>query len=128
MPRAAWIFLWFILLTGLALGVVALYSFEFQTGEWATFAALAAFATAAQLSKTLFKSKENREGGNISYSPLLVFLAAGIFVLAPGQFALLVVVPHGIEWVKEHRARRGSLPAWYIQPFNVASHWIIGLT
>ncbi len=127
MPRAAWIYLCFILLTGFCAGALALSVFDGKTGDWLTFAALAVFATLAQLAKTLFKSKETREGGTISYSPLLVFLLAGVFLLPPALFALLVVVPHGVEWVKEYRARSGSLPAWYIQPFNVASHVVVGL-
>ncbi len=127
MPRAAWTYLWFILLTGLCASALALYFLDCKTSNWLTFVALAVFATVAQLAKTLFKSRETREGGTISYSPLLVFLLAGVFLLPPALFALLVVVPHAVEWVKEHRARSGSLPAWYIQPFNMASHVIVGL-
>jgi diguanylate cyclase (GGDEF)-like protein/putative nucleotidyltransferase with HDIG domain len=127
MPRAAWIYLWFILLTGLCTSALALYVFDVQTGDWLTFAALAVCATLAQLAKTLFKSRETREGGTISYSPLLVFLLAGVFLLSPALFTLLVIVPHGVEWLKEYKARSGSLPAWYIQPFNMASHVIVGL-
>ncbi len=127
MPRAAWAYLWIILVTGLVLGASALFVLHPRTSDWMTFGALALFATLAQLAKTVFRGKESREGGTISYSPLLLFLLAGVFLLSPALFTLLVLIPHAVEWVKEYRARRGSLPAWYIQPFNIASHLIVGL-
>ena len=84
-------------------------------------------ATLAQLLKKRFKSRAQSERGATAYSPMLIFLFAGIYVLPSSLYVLLVVVPHLIEWARERLRRSVSLANWYIQPFNISTFLIAGL-
>ena len=66
--------------------------------------------------------------GRQSYYPHLVFLFAGLLLLPPLLFVLLVVIPHLVEWIRKRLAHSPLLRAWYIQPFNIATHLIAGIT
>jgi len=65
--------------------------------------------------------------GRQSYYPHLVFLFAGAILLPPFLFVLLVAIPHLVEWVRKRLADSPLLRAWYIQPFNIATHIIAGI-
>jgi Na+/phosphate symporter len=65
--------------------------------------------------------------GRQSYYPHLVFLFAGMLLLPPFLFVLLVVIPHLVEWMRKRLAKSAMLRAWYIQPFNIATHLIAGI-
>jgi diguanylate cyclase (GGDEF)-like protein len=53
-------------------------------------------------------------------------LFAGVLLLPPLGFILLVVIPHLIDWLKARMENSEHLHAWYIQPFNIAKHIIAG--
>jgi diguanylate cyclase (GGDEF)-like protein len=80
---------------------------------------LIALTTGAHLAKALGATYE-------SWTANLVFLFAGLLLLHPFLFVLLVVAPHAIEWGKERLSRSGNLAAWYIQPFNMGVHILSG--
>jgi GGDEF domain-containing protein len=57
----------------------------------------------------------------------LVFLFAGVILLNPFGFVLLVIIPHLIEWAYELWVKKSNrLRNGYIQPFNIAVHLIAG--
>ena len=64
--------------------------------------------------------------GRQSYYPHLVFLFAGMLLLPPALFVVLVVVPHLVEWLRKRLANSPMLRNWYIQPFNISTHLIAG--
>ncbi len=81
---------------------------------------LTGFATVAQLFETMH--------GRQAYYPHFVFFVAGVFLLQPFLFVLLVTLPHLIEWGKVRLINSNSerLRNWYLQPFNIACHIIAG--
>ncbi len=69
---------------------------------------------------------ETQAPGNQSYYPHLIFFAAGLFLLSPAFFVLLIIIPHLTEWALKRFQRQPSLRQWYIHPFNIATHIIAG--
>jgi diguanylate cyclase (GGDEF)-like protein/putative nucleotidyltransferase with HDIG domain len=126
MSRPAWAYIWGVLLVGGALVAASLPDLLQPAAPWAAWAVFTALATLAQLFKTLFKSKEQSNDGATLYSPMYVFLFAGVLLLPPGFFVLLVAIPHLIEWARERSVKSDLLRQWYIQPFNIANHIIAG--
>jgi diguanylate cyclase (GGDEF)-like protein len=61
-----------------------------------------------------------------SYYPDSVFFIAGVFLLNPAQFGLLVIVPHLTEWLQVRLTGQERLKDWYSQPFNIATHLLAG--
>jgi diguanylate cyclase (GGDEF)-like protein len=108
------------LASGLALILLALPCPAQSSLEWLTFAALTALATLAQLFKAEVNSRQ-------SYYATPVFIFAGVLVLPPLLLALLIVISYTIEWAKERLVNSPLLRAWYIQPFNIATHIIAGI-
>jgi diguanylate cyclase (GGDEF)-like protein len=54
---------------------------------------------------------------------------ASIWLLNPFCFSLLVIIAHAAEWIRERLTVKGEhLRAWYIQPFNICMHIILGFT
>ena len=84
-------------------------------------------ATLAQLFKALFRSDQKSERGTTTYTPKLIVLFAGIYLLPPPLLVMLVVIPHLVDWVKERLTKSANLAKWYIQPFNIATHLLAGL-
>jgi diguanylate cyclase (GGDEF)-like protein len=60
------------------------------------------------------------------YHPSLVFYFAGILVLQPFGYVLLVLAAHLAELVKERLYDRRSVKEWYLQPFNASMHILLG--
>lgn len=120
MSKKAWAYVGSIILIGLLLSGLALLSPVPIASQSGVFAVLTFLATCAQL----FKSTRPR--GHQSYSMTMIFLLAGVLLLHPFLFVLLVVIPHLIEWIKERLVHSPSLRAWYLQPFNIATHIIAG--
>lgn len=120
MSKLAWIYIWTVLLLGGALCVWSLLSFDYNasTTEFITFLVLTGFATVSQL----FEASHGKQ----SYYPHFVFFLAGVFLLQPLLFALLVILPHAIEWAKERLTNSEHLRNWYLQPFNIATHILAG--
>ena len=119
MSYRAWIYIWGVLLTGAVLSGLALPGLSHAASQWPVFAALTVLATLGHLAKA-------RGVGHEAWHVNLVFLFAGVLLLHPFLFVLLVVIPHLIEWAKERLAGGPSLRNWYIQPFNIATHIIAG--
>jgi putative nucleotidyltransferase with HDIG domain len=86
---------------------------ETPTG-WTTFAVLTTAASLAQL--TAVHLTQNRV-----FHPAIVFAIAGALVLAPEQVALMCLLQHIPDWVKQRYA-------WYIQPFNIANYVLSATT
>ncbi|UCD42326.1 MAG: GGDEF domain-containing protein [Chloroflexota bacterium] len=60
------------------------------------------------------------------YHPSLVFFFAGILILQPAGFVLLVIIAHIAEWIKDKFVDQKELRDWYLQPFNAGMHILIG--
>lgn len=120
MSKLAWIYIWTVLLLGGVLCTWALLSFDYGASDskFTTFLVLTGFATVSQL----FEASHGKQ----SYYPHFVFFLAGVFLLPPLLFALLVVLPHAIEWAKERLTNSDHLRNWYLQPFNIATHILSG--
>lgn len=88
---------------------------------------LVLLATGSQIGKVLYKSQGETGSGTSWYTPLLSFIFAGVFVLPPYMLVAVVVVPHLVEWAIERARKTPFLRAWYIQPFNIATHIICSL-
>lgn len=128
MSRRAWIYIIAVILMGAALAALALASpFAPTARDWAAVSLAIIAATLAQLHKKRFKSRVQSERGASAYSPMLIFLFAGLPVLAPQLYVLLVLVPHLIEWARERLRHSVSLANWYLQPFNISTFLIAGL-
>ncbi|RME45261.1 MAG: diguanylate cyclase, partial [Chloroflexi bacterium] len=119
MTSRAWAYILSVLLVGAILSGLALQGLTESTFQWLTFAALTALATSAQLYTA-------RAPGHQSYHLTIIFFFAGIFLLTPALFVLLVVIPHLVEWAKERLVNSPRLRNWYLQPFNIAVHIIAG--
>ncbi len=120
MSRKAKIYISGVIAAGVVLGLLSLSSAAQFATEWFPFLVLVVLNTIAHLYISDTVSHE-------AWSINLVFLFAGVVLLTPFGFTLLVIIPHAIEWAyqvwikKSDRLRNG-----YIQPFNMAVHLIAG--
>ena len=121
MTRRAWVYIWSILIIGAVLsGLAALAGPILVIAKLATFVALTTLTILTQFF-------EAEAPGRQSYYPHLAFLFAGAILLPPFLFVLLVTIPHLVEWIRKRLADSPLLRAWYIQPFNIATHIIAGI-
>lgn len=60
------------------------------------------------------------------YHPSLVFFIAGILVLQPLGFIVLVLAAHAVELLKDSLINRQVKQEWYLQVFNAGMHIILG--
>ena len=108
-----------VILAGAAMSVVALTGFMFDPG-WPFLLLLVVLTTVAHLYISLGPSHD-------AWAVNLVFLFAGVILLPPFYFVILVLVPHLIEWVVDLGVKKSArLRNWYIQPFNISVHLIAG--
>jgi diguanylate cyclase (GGDEF)-like protein/putative nucleotidyltransferase with HDIG domain len=121
MSYRAWVYIWGVLATGALFSGLVYFEPAASTEQWLTFAALTLFATLSQFF-------EAEAPGRQSYYPHMIFFFAGVLLLQPSLFTLLIIVPHLVEWAKARLANSAHLRAWYIQPFNISVHIIAGLT
>jgi diguanylate cyclase (GGDEF)-like protein len=119
MSYRAWFFIWSVFLAGSFLTEIAYLKPSQGESPWLEFFLLTGLATLAQLTEALGPSRQ-------AYYPHLVFFFAGVLLLEPKLFVLLVIVPHVVEWLKKRLTNHETLRAWYIQPFNIATHIIAG--
>lgn len=108
-----------VLLAALLIMVYAWTVFDPGQISWVNFILLVFLASGTQL----FKS----EAPNSQvYHPSLVFFFAGILVLQPLGFILLVLVAHTVELLKDafQEQRRGQ--EWTLQLFNAGMHVVLG--
>lgn len=125
MPRRAWTYIWFIFLAGAIASLLALLDFIAApdlSSQWRTLAVLTVLATLAQLFKAEAPDHQ-------IYHTTLVFQFAGVVLLHPFLFVFLILVPHLAEWGRERLIIVDSphLRDWYLQPFNISVHIIIGI-
>ncbi len=102
--------------------LIAVYSWTvFDAGQisWINFLLLAGLASGTQLLKSEAPHSQ-------VYHPSLVFFFAGILVLQPLGFILLVLLAHTVELLKEGLVVRQQGPGWLLQPFNAGMHIILG--
>jgi diguanylate cyclase (GGDEF)-like protein len=119
MSHRAWMYIGTVILTGVVLSGLAYSDAAWTSAQWLTFVTLIVLATLAQIFKA--------EGPNhIAFFATPVFLFAGVLLLPPLGFVLLVVIPHLVDWLKARMENSEHLHAWYIQPFNIAKHIIAG--
>lgn len=119
MSRRAWIYVWIVLTLGAILTGLSILIPLSLASQWLAFVAFTAAATLTQLFKA---NAPNRK----LYYPNLVFVFAGLLILHPFLFAVLVIVSYSIEWAKERLTNSPDLRDWYLQPFNVAMIIISG--
>src|SRR5688572_22542225 len=117
MSRLGWVYIWTVLGTAAALCAAVLPGLLQPGDTWLTWLVLTSLATLTQLFKTLLKSQHQSASATTSYSPFLIFLFAGVLLLPPASFALLVIVAHLVELLRDRWTKSENLTAWYIQPF-----------
>src|SRR5262245_3147155 len=120
MSRSAWIYIWGIMILAALMSVFALLSGPIPASQWPTFVAFTVLATLAQLFKAEAPNHQ-------TYFATPVFLFAGVLLLHPFLFVLLVITSYSIEWIKERLVKSPQLRKWYIQPFNISTHILAGL-
>jgi diguanylate cyclase (GGDEF)-like protein len=123
MTQRAWVYIGTIVLGGVLLGGQALWQAQPLVEDWLTFGVLTVLATLAQLFKATAPPRTTQ-----SYSVFPVFLFAGVLLLPPAPFVLLVVISQSLEWLKERALGTKHLLKWYIQPFNIAMYIIAGFS
>jgi len=120
MSKRAWFYVGIIYLLGVLILGFSAYIYVPDLGQLATFIILTSLATLTQLFKSEAPSHQ-------VYHPALIFTFAGVLLLEPFLFALLIIISHLIEWIKERLTVKGEhLRAWYIQPFNISMHIVLG--
>jgi len=108
-----------ILLLGVIATIVSAMTFDLSNIQWDIFTILVVLATGAQLFKA--------EGpAHQLYHPTLIFIFSGVILLQPLLFIALIVISHVVEWIKERLIKSDHLRAWYLQPFNIGMHILIG--
>ncbi|MCB9421281.1 MAG: diguanylate cyclase [Ardenticatenaceae bacterium] len=121
MPRKAWVYIGLIYIAGLSTTIWAVVKTDFSiTSQWLMLLGLVIFATSAQLIKAEAPDHQ-------LYHTTLVFQFAGVILLEPFFYALLVIIPHLIEWIRERMIDSAHLRDWYLQPFNICVHIISGV-
>ncbi|MGB8644272.1 MAG: diguanylate cyclase [Anaerolineae bacterium] len=120
MSRRAWAFVYAILIAGALASACTFLFLGFPLTQWPTFLILTALATAAQLLRV---DAINHQ----SYYATFIFIFAGVLLLAPAWFVLLVIISYCAEWAKERWLKSGTLSAWYLQPFNIATIILAGV-
>ncbi len=120
MNNRAWAYVWFVLAAGAAFTVLSLPLPEPTAEQWLTFTFLTILATLAQLFKAEAPNHQ-------LYYATRVFQFAGVLILHPFLYVMLVIIAHVVEWAKERLADSAHLRDWYLQPFNIAVHIIVGL-
>jgi diguanylate cyclase (GGDEF)-like protein/putative nucleotidyltransferase with HDIG domain len=119
MSHRAWAYIWVVLLTAAVLSALAIPGLVQSESQWLTFGVLTFLAILAHL-------LEAEAPGHQSYYPTMIFLFAGVVLLHPALFVLLVTLPHLLEWAKARLTGSPRLRDWYLQPFNIATHIICG--
>ena len=108
---AAWAY-WLTVVGAASAGVLAGAHTLSDNAAWGRFALLATAASAAQMSSVQLTRKR-------VFHPAIVFVVAGALLLSPQQVALMCVVQHIPEWLKQRYP-------WYIQTFNIANYVLAG--
>ena len=119
MSRRAWVYMLAVMLIGGTLLLISMPAAVQAPPPWLLFVILTGLATVAHLFEA--------EGpNNETWNANLAFYYAGVLLLSPFYFALLVLIPHLIHWAIVRLQNGPTLRQWYIQPFNIATHLIAG--
>lgn len=120
MPRKAWLYIGTVYSTGLTIFIISLMQTDFSDFyQWFYLLVFTFFAVVAQLIKAEAPDHQ-------LYHTTLVFQFAGVILLEPFHYALLIIIPHMIEWARERMIDSTHLRDWYLQPFNICVHIISG--
>lgn len=117
--RTAQLYIGAILTAGLIIAIHAWSIFDPAQIIWINFILLTGLATGTQLLKSEAPYFQ-------VYHPSLVFFFAGLLVLQPLGFVVLVLVAHAAELLKESLVNRQGMRDWYLQPFNAGMHILLG--
>jgi diguanylate cyclase (GGDEF)-like protein/putative nucleotidyltransferase with HDIG domain len=120
MSYRAWVYIWIVMLGAATLSVASLFTLTIRPTQWITFLLLSILAIFAQVRAV--------QGPNhILFHGTPIFLFAGVLLLDPFLFILLVVISHGAEWLKERWLGSQHLRAGYLQPYNIAKNSLAGM-
>lgn len=90
-----------------------------QVHLWVRFTLLTALMTAAQMFRTEATTHQ-------IFHPNLMFAFAGVILLPPFLFCTMIIISHLLEWSKERLRGTEYLRFWYLQPFNIGMHILVG--
>jgi diguanylate cyclase (GGDEF)-like protein/putative nucleotidyltransferase with HDIG domain len=120
MTLRAWIYVLAVIIGGMAFGAAAALIPYSTPGVLPAFLVLITAATFVQLFKVEAPDHQ-------TYYATLIFLFAGLLLLPPFLYVLVVVASFTFELIKERLLKSPMLRNWYLQPFNIATHVIAGL-
>lgn len=120
MPRLAQAYVSSIIVIGIALCLWAFKDGLPLTVQWQPFFVLLAFGIVVELGRT-------ESSSNMSHSAVTVLEFAGLLLLHPGLFVLLVTIPLLFDWARARLTNSERLRQWYKQPFNISMTIIAGL-
>lgn len=121
MSARQWAYIGSISFIGIVLTVAVAPRAIFSIDQLLIFSVLTLLATLAQFIEFPFSDK------SLAYYPNTIFFFAGLLLLSPFLFVLLIAIPHVLEMVKAH-IERGKWPfSWHVQVFNISVHIIAGL-
>jgi len=118
--KLAWGYIGIFLLSGIILAVVAFLRYDPAQVDWLSTFLLICLAILTQLLKSEAQVYQR-------YHPSLMFFFAGVLLLQPIWFVVLVVLSHLAEWIKELALKTGRLRSWYGQSFNMSMHIVLGI-
>lgn len=121
MSQRAWAYILGVFIATAAIFAASIFSLSLPlpAAQWGLAAALTLCATLAQLFKV-------EAPNNQTYYATTIFLFAGVLLLEPALFAVVVLVSYLIEWAKERLVGSQFLRKWYLQPFNICTHLLAG--
>ncbi len=117
-----WAYIGSVTVAGLALGAAVFLFSTLPMNQWLIFCVLTILATLAQFVE--FPFSDNSQ----AYYPHTVFFFAGLLLLSPCFFVLLVIIPHVAEMLKAYIEHKKLPFSWHVQLFNISVHIISGLT
>ena len=120
MSSKARIYILGVILAGAVVGILPQPSLATLDSQWLLLLILVVLTTFTHLVMAMGI-------GNDAWTVNLVFLFAGVVLLPPFEFMLLVVIPHLVEWGVDVWVKKSTrLRNWYIQPFNISVHLLSG--
>lgn len=120
MSLRAWLFISGVFGAGIILAASSFADPDIGSADLGMFAAFLILATIAQIAKV-------EAPNHTLYYATTVFTFAGLLLLPPAFYVLLVALPHLIEWGKERLLKSAHLRLWYLQPFNIANNTVNGI-
>jgi diguanylate cyclase (GGDEF)-like protein len=119
MKPQAWVYIGVVYALGLCAVIVSFVTQALLFDNGVAFITLTILATVAQLVDAEVPNHQ-------LYSPHLTFFFASLLVLGLPLFLVMITIVHIIEWVHKRLTQNTNLRSWYIQPFNIAVHYITG--